>query len=150
LKQTGVNSNCSAYIEESGVKFGILQTSMQGNGNVAEYVIVKSLCMPCNPNYVFVMSFCCLFYLNIQNLAIIVKTDGQVRVKERERIKKSSANQSTLLSIVDTSRVEAFCPHCCTVRKVSEPGTESCAFLIKGTGLSEKCAQNTRRRRVHI
>jgi hypothetical protein len=61
---------------------------MHSNEDVAEYVIIKSICISCNPNYVFVMSFCCPFYLNIPNLSIIVKTDGPVRIRERERIKK--------------------------------------------------------------
>jgi hypothetical protein len=34
------------------------------------------------------MKFCCPFYLNIPNLAIIVKTDDPVRARERERIKE--------------------------------------------------------------
>jgi hypothetical protein len=43
LKAKGVNSDCSVYITESGAKFGILQSSMHSNENVAEYVIVKSI-----------------------------------------------------------------------------------------------------------
>jgi hypothetical protein len=43
LKATGVNSDCSAYIAESGAKFGIFQSSMHSN---------KRCCRICNCMYV--------------------------------------------------------------------------------------------------
>jgi hypothetical protein len=89
LRQIGVNRNCSAYIAESGSKFGISQTSMHSSKNVVEYVIVKIVMHVMQPRLCVMMSFCRIFHFkNIPNLLIIVKTDDPERVRERERIKK--------------------------------------------------------------
>jgi hypothetical protein len=84
LKAIGV-CDCSAYIGESGAKFGILQSSMHSNENVAEYVIV---CILCNSKLFVCDGFLLPILLNIPNLSIVVKTNDPVRVRERERIKE--------------------------------------------------------------
>jgi hypothetical protein len=69
LRQIGVNRNCSAYIAESGAKFGISQTSMHSSKNVAEYVIVKIVMHVMQPKLCVMMSFCRLFYFEYSKLA---------------------------------------------------------------------------------